>query len=216
VLAAVRFVVENDRLHGQVQATATDAAALPTGFVTFLMTDIERSTLLLRQLGDGYRDLIEHVRSVLRKAVSRAEGREIDSRADEFFAAFERAVDAVKAAVAVQRALGEPKSRHDPQVRVRIGIHSGRPTLTDVGYIGLAVHVAARVCAAAHGGQVVISGEARESVGGSPPPGVSFRSLGRRSLSGLAEDEALFQVEAKGLLARFPPPRTERRNVAKS
>ena len=215
VLAAVRFVVENDRLHGQVQATATDAAALPTGFVTFLMTDIERSTRLLHQLGDGYRDLLDHVRGVLRKAVSRAGGREIDSRADEFFAVFERAVDAVKAAVAVQRALDEPKSPHDPQVRVRIGIHSGRPTLTDVGYIGLAVHVAARVCAAAHGGQVVISGEAREAVGGSAPAGVIFRSLGLHRLPGMADDEALFQVEAKGLHVGFPPPRTERRNVAK-
>jgi class 3 adenylate cyclase len=214
VLAAVRFVVENDRLHGQVQATATDAAALPTGFVTFLMTDIEASTLLLHQLGDGYRDLLDHVRGILRKAVSRAGGREIDSRADEFFAVFERAVEAVKAAVAIQRALGARKAR-DPEVRVRIGIHSGRPTLTDVGYIGLAVHVAARVCAAAHGGQVVVSGEAREAVGESAPAGVRFRSLGRHRLPGMADDEALFQVEADGLRVRFPPPPIEGHKAAK-
>ena len=216
VLAAVRFVVENDRAHGQVQATATDAAALPTGFVTFLMTDIEASTLLLNHLGDRYRDLLDRVRGILRKAVSRAGGREIDARADEFFAVFERAVDAVKAAVAIQRALGDRSSPHDLQARVRIGVHSGRPTLTDVGYIGLAVHVAARVCAAAHGGQVVISGEARAAVGGSAPAGVRFRSLGRHRLPGLADAEALFQVVADGLLVSFPPPRTEGHNLAKS
>ena len=216
VLAAVRFVVENDRLHGQLRATATDAAALPTGFVTFLMTDIEGSTLLLNQLGDGYRDLLDHVRGILRKGMSRAGGREIDSRADEFFAVFERAVDAVKAAVAIQRALGERKTPRDPYALVRIGIHSGRPTLTDVGYIGLAVHVAARVCAAAHGGQIVISGETREAVGESAPAGVRFRTLGRHRLPGLADAEALFQVEAKGLLAGFAPPRTEGHNVARS
>ena len=216
VLAAVRFVVENDRLHGQLRATATDAAALPTGFVTFLMTDIEGSTLLLNQLGDGYRDLLDQVRGILRKGMSRAGGREIDSRADEFFAVFERAVDAVKAAVAIQRALGERKSPRDPHVLVRIGIHSGRPTLTDVGYIGLAVHVAARVCATAHGGQIVISGETREAVGEAAPAGVRFRSLGRHRLPGLADAEALFQVEAKGLLAGFAPPRTEGHNVARS
>jgi len=207
VLAAVRFVVERDRAYGQVQATATDAAALPTGFVTLLMTDIEASTALLHQLGDRYRDLLNDVRAILRAAVSRAGGREIDARADEFFAVFERAVDAVVAAAAIQRALGERGWPDDRDVRVRIGIHSGRPTLTDVGYIGLAVHTAARVCAAAHGGQIVISGEARVAVGKSAP-GIRFRSLGRHRLPGLARAEALFQVKAAGLLVSFPPPRT--------
>ena len=150
VLTAVRFVVENERAYGQVRATATDAAALPTGFVTFLMTDIEASTALVRQLGDRYGDLLNDVRGILRAAVSRARGREIDARADEFFAVFERAVDAVEAAAAVQRTLAKRSRPGDLDVRVRIGIHSGRPTLTDVGYIGLAVHTAARVCAAAH------------------------------------------------------------------
>src|SRR5438270_378887 len=94
VLDAVRFVVEKDRLHGQIQATSTDAAALPTGFVTLLMTDIEASTVLLRKLGDGYGALLNAVRGILRAAVSRADGREIDARADEFFAVFERAAAA--------------------------------------------------------------------------------------------------------------------------
>ena len=209
VLTAVRFVVEHDRAYGQIQATATRAAALPTGFVTLLMTDIERSTALLRRLGDRYGDLLSEVRGIIRASVSRARGREIDSRADEFFAVFERAADAVGAAVSMQRALGERRRRNALDVRVRMGIHSGRPTLTDVGYIGLAVHTTARVCAAAHGGQVVVSGETRAAVGESVPTGVRFRSLGRHRLPGLADAEALFQVEADGLSVSFPPPRVK-------
>jgi class 3 adenylate cyclase len=212
VLTAVRFVVERDRAYGQVQATATDAAALPTGFVTLLMTDIEASTALLHRLGDRYGELLSDVRSVLRAALPPAGGREIDARADEFFAVFERAAGAVEAAAAMQRALSARRWPYGLDVRVRIGIHSGRPTLTDVGYIGMAVHTAARVCAAAHGGQIIVSEEARAAVGRSAPSGVRFRELGRHRLPGLANMETLFQVEADRLPARFPPPRTGRRS----
>ncbi len=212
VLAAVRFVVENDRVYGQVPATATDAAALPTGFVTFLMSDIENSTALLHRLDDRYRDLLNDVRGILRAAVLRTGGRVIDIRADECFAVFERARDAIEAAAAIQRALGEWPWPDGLAVRARVGIHSGRPTLTDVGYIGLAVHTTARVCAAAHGGQIVISGETRTTIGGLGPTGIRFRSLGRRRLPGLADAKALFQIEADGLRASFPPPRTRRRS----
>jgi len=138
VLDAVRFVVEKERLHGQIPATSTDAAALPTGFVTLLMTDIEGSTVLLRRLGDRYGALLNDVRGILRAAVSRADGREIDARADEFFAVFERATAAAEAAVAIQRELGTrawpddlADSRGEP--RVRVGIHSGRPTRQSSG-----------------------------------------------------------------------------------
>jgi len=212
VLAAVRFVVEHERAYGQVRATATDAAALPTGFVTLMMSDIERSTNLLHRLGDRYSGVLNAVRGILRAAVSRAGGREIDARADEFFAVFERAAGAVEAAVAVQRALAERRWPDHLNVRVRIGIHSGRPTLTGVGYIGLAVHTAARVCAAAHGGQIVISGETKAAVGAPAPAAIRLRNLGRHRLPGLAEAEALFQVAADGLPTRFPPtaPRRSR------
>src|SRR5205823_2981254 len=189
VLDAVRFVVEKDRLLGQVQATATDAAALPTGFVTLMMTDIEASTVLLRKLGDHYGPLLNDVRGILRTAVSRAGGREIDARADEFFAVFERAAAAVDAAVAIQRALEARATRDGLEVRVRVGIHSGRPTLTDAGYIGLAVHATARICAAAHGGQIIASAATRAAIGTSAPSGIRFRSLGRHRLPGLAEAE---------------------------
>jgi class 3 adenylate cyclase len=215
VLAAVRFVVEKERLHGQIQATSTDAAALPTGFVTLLMTDIEASTAILRRLGDRYGDLLTGVRGIVRAAVLRASGREIDARADEFFAVFERAAAAVEAAAAIQRELGDRTWPDDLDVRLRVGIHSGRPTLTDVGYIGLAVHTTARVCSAAHGGQIVVSGETRAAVVDSAPPGIRFRSLGRHRLPGLPDAAALFQVQAKGLPVSFPRPRTGRRSAGK-
>lgn len=212
VLAAVRFVVEKDRAYGQLPATAIDAAALPTGFVTLLMSDIEASTALLDRLGDRYHDLLNDVRGMLRSAVVRTNGREIDARADEFFAVFERAADAVTAAAAIQRAFGKRRWPDKLPVRVRIGIHSGRPTLTDIGYIGLAVHIVARVCSAAHGGQIVISEMAKDAVGGAPSTGIRYRSLGRHRLPGLVEPQGLFQIEADGLPATFPPPRTEARS----
>jgi len=211
VLAAVRFLVEKDRTYGQLPATAIDAAALPTGFVTLLMSDIEASTALLNRLGDKYRDLLNDVRGILRSAVSRADGREIDARADEFFAVFERAANAVAAAAAIQRAFGGKRWPDNLPVRVRIGIHSGRPTLTDIGYIGLAVHTVARVCSAAHGGQIVISEMAKDAAAGSSPTGIRYRSLGRHRLPGLVEPQGLFQIDADGLPATFPPPRTEPR-----
>jgi class 3 adenylate cyclase len=212
VLAAVRFVVEKELLHGQIHATSTDAAALPSGFVTLLMTDIERSTGLLRRLGDRYGDLLNDVRGILRTAVLRAGGREIDARADEYFAVFEQATAAVAAAVAVQRAVGKRGWPDDLDVRVRAGIHSGRPTLTEVGYIGLAVHTTARVCSAAHGGQIVVSSRTRAAVRTATPTGVSFRGLGRHRLPGLPEAETLFQVRAKGLRGAFPKPRISARS----
>lgn len=215
VLAAVRVVVQSDRAYGELAARATDATALPTGFVTLLMTDIEGSTGLLRRMGDRYRDLLNDVRVVLRKAVARAGGREIDVRADEFFAVFERALDAVVAAATMQRQLRERPWPHDLDVKVRVGIHSGVPTLTDVGYIGLAVHTAARVSSAAHGGQVLVSGATRSAVEKPAAAGIRFRDLGRHRLHGLADPEALFQVMAKGLRAAFPPPRTKGRSRRK-
>jgi len=216
VLQAVRFVVEQDRVRGQIQATSTDAALLPTGFVTLLMTDIEASTVLLRELGDRYGALLNDVRAVVREAVLRRSGREIDARADEFFAVFERVADAIEAAVAIERELarraGADRAAAAPEVRVRIGIHSGRPTLTETGYIGLAVHTTARVCSAAHGGQILVSAAARAAAAASPPPGVRFRSLGRHRLAGLPDLETLFQVQAAGLRAAFPRPRAGRQS----
>jgi class 3 adenylate cyclase len=209
--------LQSERKHAaaQIRATAIDAAALPTGLVTLLMSDIEASTVLLRKLGDRYGALLNDVRETLRAAIRRAGGKEIDARADEFFAVFERVGGAVETAVTVQRELGGRTWPDGLEVRVRLGLHSGQPTLTEVGYIGLAVHTTARVCAAAHGGQIVVSAATRAAIGTSPPAGVRFRSLGAHRLPGLAEPEMLFQVQAQGLRASFPPPRSERRRRAR-
>ena len=205
VLTAVRLVVENER----AQATATQSAALPTGFVTFMMTDIEGSTALLRRLGDQYAELLNGVRGLLRSMILQRRGHEIDARADEFFAVFESAVDAIEAGTAIQRTLMAKDWPEKLDVRIRMGIHSGQPTLTDTGYIGLCVHTAARVSAAAHGGQIVLSGETMATIGEALPDGIRFRNLGQYHLAGLAEATSLYQVEADGLLTSFPPLRAE-------
>jgi class 3 adenylate cyclase len=208
VVAAVRLSVENDRLKGQVQAQASELRTLPTGIVTFLLTDIEGSTGLLHRLGDRYAALLADVRAVIRGFVHRARGREVDARADEFFAVFVRASDALEAALEIERGL---RSRAWPEgvcVRVRAGIHSGRPTLTDAGYVGLAVHTTARICSAGHGGQILLSGAARDALGRSRPPGLRLRALGACRFHGLREAVAIFQVMGPDLQARFPPLRT--------
>jgi class 3 adenylate cyclase len=175
--------------------------------VTLLMTDIEDSTALLQRLGGRYGSLLNGIRRAVRTAISRHRGREIDVRADECFAVFEDAGRAVAAAVASQRALLARAWPGGVEVKIRIGIHSGRPTLTKTGYIGLPVHTVARICAAAHGGQILLSGETRIALQQSKTAGVRFRTLGRRRLTGLPHPVALVQVEADGLPGRFPPLR---------
>jgi len=208
VTAAVRLAVENDRLRGLVEAQAHDVRSLPTGSVTFLLTDIEGSTGLLQRLGDGYAALLADVRAVIRGCVHRAGGREIDARADEFFAVFVRASAALEAALDIERGVRVRAWPEGLAVRVRAAIHSGRPTLTDAGYVGLAVHAVARICAAAHGGQILLSGAARDAVGRARPPGLRLRSLGAVRFRGLREPLAIVQVESAELQARFPPLRT--------
>jgi class 3 adenylate cyclase len=182
-------------------------ASLPRGTITFLFTDIEDSTGLVTKLGDRYAALLDDVRGIIRAAVRTAGGHEVDARADEFFAAFEAAGAAIQAAVSMQRVLSGRSWPDDLECRVRAGIHSGRPTLTDTGYVGLSVHTVARVCAAANGGQVLVSGETRAALKGSPTSGYRLRSLGRHALPGLTRQAMLFQVEADGLDSVFPPLR---------
>jgi class 3 adenylate cyclase len=188
---------------GFLRAQLRPQLRLPRGHVTFLLTDVEGSTRLLDELGDGYADLIKDVRRILRAEVKRASGHEVDSRADEHFAVFEDAAAALRAALAIQRALPS-------NVRVRVAVHSGRPTLTDTGYVGLAVHAAARFCYAAHGGQIVVSHAARSAMSDALPDGVVLRPLGAYRFEGFREPEELFQVEAAGLKRAFPPLRAGR------
>jgi class 3 adenylate cyclase len=193
---------------GFVSAQLQPQRKLPKGAVTFLLTDIEGSTELLGRLDDRYASLLADIRRLMRAAVRDAGGREVDARADELFAVFEQAPAALEAALAIQRAMRASAWPDGVDVRVRIGVHHGRPTLTDTGYVGLSVHTAARICYAAHGGQIVVSSAVRSAVLASLADGVTLRSLGTWRFQGLREPEDLYQVEAADLLADFPPLRS--------
>jgi predicted ATPase/class 3 adenylate cyclase len=167
---------------------------LPTGTVTFLFTDVEGSTRLLQKHGAGYADLLAEHRTALRGAFIRYDGVEVDTQGDAFFVAFARATDAVAAAAAAREALtGSP-------IRVRIGIHTGEPQLTDEGYVGIDVHRAARIAAAAHGGQIVLSATTRRLL----QSDAHVRDLGEHRLKDLVSPERLFQLGD----GDFPPLRT--------
>ena len=183
-------------------------ASLPRGTVTFVLTDIEGSTRLLDRLGDAYVALLRDVRTIIRTCVRRADGHEVDARADEFFAVFREPLRALDAALEIQRSLRQRTWPERADVRVRIGMHTGRPTLTETGYVGIAVHTAARICSAGHGGQILLSSATRECLIEAPASVAAFKSLGRHSLAGLHEREALFQVSASDLPAKFPRLRT--------
>jgi class 3 adenylate cyclase len=150
---------------------------------------------------------LSQLRRLLRGAVQQAGGREVDARGDELFAAFQRPVSALAAAVAIQRGVHDHAWGDGIELRVRIGIHTGRPTLTETGYFGLAVHTVARVSTSAHGRQIVVSGATRDAVDGSLPDGVTLKSLGTWRLNGLREEIELLQVRAVDLVEDFPPPR---------
>ena len=171
---------------------------LPTGTVTFLFTDIEGSTKLLRDLGDHYAKVLADHRSALRAAFAQHGGVEVDTQGDAFFVAFARPSDAVAAAASAQRSL------EASPVRVRMGIHTGQPTCTDEGYVGIDVHRAARICAAGHGGQVLVSRATRVLL----EPANELRDLGEHRLKDLAEPEWLFQLILADRTEQFPPLRS--------
>ena len=208
VTAAVTLAIENEWMHAEIQARASDARTLPTGIVTFLFTDIEDSTGLVRHFGDRYEAFLSDARQVLRTAIRATGGREVETRADEMFAVFERAPAGLEAALAIQRTVRDRLWPDGLQVRIRIGLHTGRPTLTNVGYMGLAVHTAARLCFASHGGQILLSRAVRDAVAGGEPVGVRFKDLGLHQFHGLPVPESLFQLEAADLPTDFPSPRT--------
>jgi class 3 adenylate cyclase len=191
--AAARYgIVPIGFVTGQLRATS--GRDLPTGAVTFLMTDIEGSTALLLQLGERYATLLAEARRMARAVIRRAGGREVDARADEYFAVFRSCGDAVGAALTLQARLAEHAWPDGVQVRVRMGIHSGRPTLTDAGYVGVAVHAVARVSAAARGGQVLLSRAALVLMG-EGQPGTTVREVGPVPLKGLGT-QVLYEVSS--------------------
>jgi len=205
-LGFITSQLESERAFGERRTR--EPLPLPTGFLTMLMTDIEGSTALVDRLGERYRELIGDVRALLRDTTVAFAGQAVETRADEFFAVFESPGSALDAAIAIQRDLRARSWADGVEVRVRVGIHSGYPTLDEVNYIGLAVHTTARVCNAAHGSQVIVSGDTKEATKGQCPAGLRFLSLGEHRLRGIPTTVPLFQVAAKGLPTRFPPPRT--------
>jgi len=181
---------------------------LPSGTVTFLFTDIEGSTRLLKRLRDRYGDALADHQRIVRQAFEDHDGREIDTQGDSFFVAFGRAKDAVAAAVHAQRGLAGHAWPESVELRVRMGIHTAEPTVGDDRYVGLGVHRGARICAAGHGGQVLVSQTSRELLRDDPLPDVSLRDLGPHQLKDLDEPEQLYQLVAPGLADAFPPLKT--------
>ena len=181
--------------------------SLPTGIVALLFTDVEDSTRLVQELGDAYSSVMAEHGRVIRDAVTSVGGREVDCRGDEFFVAFASTRDAVHAAIASQRTLAAQAWPSATPVRVRMGIHTGEPTPAESGYFGLDVHRAARICAAGHGGQVLVSQAAHELLAPANGGDFDFRDLGEHKLKGLPRLERIYQLVAAGLEDDFPPLR---------
>jgi class 3 adenylate cyclase len=178
---------------------------LPVGTVTFVFTDVEGSTRLLKRLGTDYAVLLSRHRELVRNALDQNRGREMDTQGEGFFLAFGRAKDAVAAAVAIQRAHDKEAWPEGADVRVRIGMHTSEPELSNDRYVGLGVHRAARICAVGHGGQVLASRSTAGLVDEEEHPGIEFRDLGEHQLKDLDRSERIYQLVAGGLPADFPP-----------
>src|SRR3712207_1638036 len=167
---------------------------LPQGTVTLLFTDIEGSTQLLRRLGDAYAGVLAAHQRLLREAFQAHGGCEVDTQGDAFFVAFARAVDAVQAAVAAQRALAAHPWSEGGAVRVRMGLHTGEPTASGERYVGLAVHRAARIGAAGHGGPVLLSATTAAVLHDQLPAGVAPRDLGEQTVKDLAPPQRPYHL----------------------
>jgi predicted ATPase/class 3 adenylate cyclase len=173
--------------------------------LTLLFSDVEGSTALLYRLGEQYGQALSAQRTLLRAAFRECRGRELGTEGDSFFVVFESAGEAVRCCVAAQRALAGYDWPCGVPVRVRMGLHSGEPVRHEDGYVGLDVHRAARIAAAAHGGQVVLSAATQHLVGSQLPAGVSLRDLGWYRLKDFEAPERIYQLVAAGLEERFPP-----------
>jgi len=181
-----------------------NAVSLPGGTVTFLFTDIEGSTRLLQELGDDYGQVVADHRRLLREIFKGAGGNEVDTQGDAFFYSFPRARDAVRAAVDGQRALASHEWPRGVDVRVRMGLHTGEPTVGDEGYVGLDVVRAARICSAGHGGQILVSETTRALLGNDVPEGVNVRDLGRQHLKDV-QYEHVYELSLEESSEKFPP-----------
>jgi DNA-binding NarL/FixJ family response regulator/class 3 adenylate cyclase len=170
--------------------------------LTFFFSDLEDSTGLAERLGGSYPSLLADARSLLRRAVADAGGREVDCRGDELFCVFDEPAAAAATALAAQRAFLARTWPNDERVRVRIGFHTGEAAKAEDGFVGVDVHRAARICQAAHGGQVLASAEAARTLGD------AVRELGQYDFKGMRDPERVFQLVAPGLPDEFPPLRS--------
>jgi class 3 adenylate cyclase len=169
---------------------------LPSGTVTFLFSDIEGSTSLLKQLGDEqYAGLLRTHRQLVREIFGQYHGQEIDTQGDAFFYSFHRAREAVGAAVAVQRAHNSQAWPDGVTVRMRLGLHTGEPAVGEDGYTGLDVVRASRIAAVGRGGQVLLSDTTRAIVADDLPDGVTIRSLGDQRLKDIDRPEPLHELD---------------------
>jgi class 3 adenylate cyclase len=182
---------------------------LPGGTVTFVFTDIEGSTKLLQELGDeGYGQVSGDHRRFVRETFGARGGQEIDTQGDSFFYSFARARDAVAAAVDAQRALRDHEWPEGREVRVRMGLHTGEPQVGEEGYLGLDVVRAARISAAGHGGQILISETTRALLGNQLPEGVGVHDLGQQHLKDV-QHEHIYELTLDGRAASARPLKTE-------
>ena len=184
---------------------------LPAGTVSFLFTDIEGSTRLLHALGERYDAALQTHRTILRAAIEGHRGTVFGTEGDAVFAVFERAADAVTAAVEGQRGLAAHPWKEGEEVRVRMAVHTGDARLVGGDYVGLALHETARVCAAGHGGQVLVTAVTAALAGPRPSESlgaVELRDLGEHRLKDLQEPVRVLQAHGPGLRDGFPPLRT--------
>jgi class 3 adenylate cyclase len=181
--------------------------SLPGGTVTFAFTDVEGSTRLLQQLGDDYAGVARDHRRIVREAFAARGATEIDTQGDSFFFSFPRARDAVAAAVDAQRALRDHAWPEGSDVRVRMGLHTGEPQIGDEGYLGLDVVRAARISAAGHGGQILISETTRALLGNQVPEGVAVHDLGEQHLKDI-QHEHIYEISVDGGPAGTKPLKT--------
>ncbi len=188
---------------GQEPTLSASVGALPTGTVTLLFSDVEASTRLLSRLGDDYTHVVSGQRAIQRAAWERWHGRELGTEGDSFFVVFSTAADAANAALEAQQALAAHEWPNGEQVRVRIGMHTGEPVAHEDGYVGMDVHRAARIAAAAHGGQTVVSETTRQLIVGRLPADARLADLGWHRLKDLQEAEHLHQLGA-GSIDAFP------------
>jgi predicted ATPase/class 3 adenylate cyclase/DNA-binding CsgD family transcriptional regulator len=182
--------------------------AVATQTFTFLFTDVEGSTAMVRRLGDAYAGVLADHHRLIRAALAAQGGEEVVTQGDGFFAVFASPRACVEAAVQAQRALASHAWPAGERVRVRMGIHSGEAAQTSAGFVGLEVHRAARIAAVAHGGQVVVSAAAAALLAGSLSAGVWLKDLGLHQLKDVGRPEQIFQLQAEGLPAAFPPLRS--------